>query len=127
MRPSDEAFARLRDERLPFFRQTMADYFSDNRLDGMILPCTQMAAPLIGQDFEVELNGRAVPFVSVMGRNVSPCSTTGIPGLVLPAGMDGDELPVSIEVDGPAGSDHRMLELGLAMEQVLGRLPPPTR
>ena len=127
LRPSDEAFTRLRDERLPFFRQTMADYFSDNRLDGMILPCTQMAAPLIGQDFEVELNGRAVPFVSVMGRNVSPCSTTGIPGLVLPAGMDGDELPVSIEVDGPAGSDHRMLELGLAMEQVLGRLPPPTR
>ena len=67
-RPSDEAFARLRDERLPAFRQTMATYFADNELDGMILPCTQMAATPIGQDVEVELNGRMVPFAGVMGR-----------------------------------------------------------
>ncbi len=125
MRPTDEAFARLRDERLPIFRQTMADYFADNRLDGMILPCTQMAAPPIGQDTEVELNGRMVPFAGVMGRNIASGSTTGIPGLVIPAGLDGDGLPVSIELDGPAGSDQRMLQLGLAIEQVLGHLPAP--
>lgn len=124
-RPSDEAFARLRDERLPAFRQTMADYFADNQLDGMLLPCTQMAATPIGQDNEVELNGRMVPFAGVMGRNISPCSTTGIPGLVIPAGLDSDGLPVSIELDGPAGSDARMLQLGLGIEQVLGHLPPP--
>ena len=124
-RPSDEGFARLRDERLPIFRQTMADYFSGNALDGMILPCTQKAATRIGQTDEVEVNGRMVPFAGVMGRNISPCSTTGIPGLVVPAGLDRDGLPVSIELDGPSGSDHRMLALGLAMEQVLGHLPPP--
>ena len=125
MRPSDEDFARIRDERLPVFRQTMADYFADNRLDGMILPCTQMAAPPIGQDTEVELNGRMVPFAGVMGRNIASGSTTGIPGLVIPAGLDADGLPVSIELDGPAGSDQRMLQLGLAIEQVLGHLPAP--
>jgi len=124
-RPSDELFATLRDERLPVFRQTMADYFTDNNLDGMILPCTQMAATPIGQDTEVELNGKIVPFAGVMGRNISTASTTGIPGMVVPAGLDRDGLPVSIELDGPAGSDTRMLQLGLAMEQVLGHLPPP--
>jgi len=124
-RPSDEEFARLRDEQLPLFRQTMADYFADNDLHGMILPCTQMAATPIGQDIEVELNGRMVSFFGVMGRNIATASTTGIPGLVVPAGLDSDGLPVSIELDGPAGSDQRMLQLGLAIEQVLGRLPPP--
>ena len=126
MRPTDEAFARIRDERLPAFRQTMADYFADNQLEGMILPCTQMAAPPIGQDVEVELNGRMVPFAGVMGRNISTCSTTGIPGLVIPAGLDSDGLPISIELDGPAGSDQRVLALGLAIEQVLGHLPAPS-
>lgn len=125
-RPSDEEFVRIRDERLPVFRQTMADYFTDNSLDGMIFPCTQMAATPIGQDVEVELNGKMVSFYGVMGRNIAPGSTTGIPGLVVPAGLDRDGLPVSIEFDGPAGSDSRMLQLGLAMEQVLGQLPAPT-
>ena len=125
-RPSDAAFARLRDERLPEFRQTMANYFSDHSLDGMLLPCTQKAATPIGQSDQVDVNGQMVPFAGVMGRNISPCSTTGIPGLVIPAGLDGDGLPVSIEIDGPAGSDQRVLELGLAIEQVLGHLPPPT-
>jgi Asp-tRNA(Asn)/Glu-tRNA(Gln) amidotransferase A subunit family amidase len=125
MRPSDEEFSRLRDERLPVFRQTMVDYFANNRLDGMILPCTQMAATLVGQDVEVELNGEMVPFQGVMGRNIAPGSTSGIPGLVIPAGLDSDGLPISIELDGPAGSDVKMLQLGLAIEQVLGHLPPP--
>ena len=124
-RPSDEEFARLRDERLPFFRQTMADYFADNQLDGMVFPCTQMAATPIGQDLEVELNGRMVPFAGVMGRNISSGSTTGIPGLVIPAGLDSDGLPVSIELDGPANSDVNVLQLGLAIEQVLGHVPAP--
>ena len=60
-----------------------------------------------------------------MGRNIASGSTTGIPGLVIPAGLDADGLPVSIELDGPAGSDQRMLQLGLAIEQVLGHLPAP--
>ena len=80
---------------------------------------------LFESDNEVELNGRTVPFAGVMGRNISPCSTTGIPGLVVPAGLSGDGLPISVELDGPAGSDARMLELGLAVEAVLGHLPPP--
>jgi mandelamide amidase len=32
---------------------------------------------------------------------------------------------VGLEFDGPAGSDRRLLALGLAAEQVFGRLPPP--
>jgi mandelamide amidase len=34
-------------------------------------------------------------------------------------------LPVSLELDGPAGTDRKILGIGLAVEQVLGHLPPP--
>jgi mandelamide amidase len=33
---------------------------------------------------------------------------------------------VSLELDGPAGSDRDLLGIGLAVEYVLGHLPPPT-
>lgn len=36
-------------------------------------------------------------------------------------------LPIGLEFDGPAGSDRKLLALGLAVEGVLGRLPAPTK
>ena len=48
-----------------------------------------------------------------------------IPGLVVPADLTSGGLPVSLELDGPAGSDRRMLEIGLAVEALLGHIPPP--
>ena len=37
------------------------------------------------------------------------------------------KLPIGIELDGPAGSDRRLLAIGLAVEALLGRLPAPVR
>jgi Asp-tRNA(Asn)/Glu-tRNA(Gln) amidotransferase A subunit family amidase len=34
-------------------------------------------------------------------------------------------LPVGLEIDGPVGSDAKLLGLGLAIEGVLGLAPPP--
>jgi Asp-tRNA(Asn)/Glu-tRNA(Gln) amidotransferase A subunit family amidase len=34
-------------------------------------------------------------------------------------------LPVAIELDGPAGSDRRLLAIGIAAEAMLGSLPAP--
>ena len=53
-------------------------------------------------------------------------SNAGIPGLQIPAGLGPEtKLPVGIELDGPAGSDRRLIALGLAMKKILGRLPAP--
>ena len=59
-------------------------------------------------------------------RNTDPASNAGIPGLSLPAGLADGRLPVGLELDGPAGSDRRLLAIGLAFEQILGTLPAPT-
>jgi mandelamide amidase len=32
-----------------------------------------------------------------------------------------------MELDGPAGSDRALVAIGLALEGVFGRLPPPAR
>jgi mandelamide amidase len=45
---------------------------------------------------------------------------------VLPAGLTKSGLPVSLEFDGPSGEDRAMLALGLSLESLLGRLPPPS-
>lgn len=123
--PSEADFVAARDVHLPALRATMRGYFEANRLDAMIFPATQIAAPFIGEDLEVLLNGKKVPFEPVISRNISPGSTAGLPGLVIPAALNSAGMPVSLEIDGPAGSDRNVLAIGLAMEQVLGHLPPP--
>ena len=123
--PSEDDFIAARDVYLPELRQAMRRYFETNALDAMIFPATQVPATPIGQDTEVTLNGRTVPFEPVISRNISPGSTSGIPGLVVPAGLTAGGLPVSLELDGPAGSDRRMLAIGMAVEALLGQLPPP--
>ena len=83
-----------------------------------------MPATLIGQD-EVTIGDKKVPFPAAISRNIAPGSTAGLPGLVLPAGLTKSELPVSLEFDGPSGTDRALLALGLGVESVLGHLPPP--
>ncbi len=91
----------------------------------MIFPATMAPATPIEHDIEVEVNGNMVSLETVMARNISPGSTAGIPGLVLPAALTTNGLPVGIELDGPEGADRKVLALGQAIEQVIGRLPAP--
>jgi len=118
-------FIAARDKHLPALRKTLETYFATNNLAAMIFPTAQIAAPPIGQDSEVLLNGKTVPFESVISRNISPGSTAGLPGLVIPADLNADGLPVTLEFDGPEGSDRELLGIGLAIEKILGHLPPP--
>jgi mandelamide amidase len=118
-------FVAARDQHLPALRETLKNYFATNNLAAMIFPTAQIAAPPIGQDSEVLLNGKTVPFEGVISRNISPGSTAGLPGLVIPADLNADGLPVTLEIDGPEGSDRDLLGIGLAIEKVLGHLPPP--
>src|SRR3989442_7727409 len=61
-------------------------------------------------------------------RNTDPGSNAGLPGLTIPAGLGpGTRLPVGISLDGLPDSDERLLAVGLAIEQVLGRTPPPPK
>ncbi len=123
----EQDYNAARDVHLPALRAVLRDYFHASGVAAMVFPATIAPATPIGQDTEVEVNGNMVSLETVMARNISPGSTAGIPGLVLPAGLTTNGLPVGIELDGPEGTDRSVLALGQAIEQVIGRLPPPVR
>lgn len=46
---------------------------------------------------------------------------------MLPAGLSADGLPVGLALDGPLGSDERLIAIGIAFEAVPGPLPARRR
>jgi Asp-tRNA(Asn)/Glu-tRNA(Gln) amidotransferase A subunit family amidase len=113
----------------PALQKMYADYFRDNNLDAVLFPTTVAPAPAIDSvkgSGEMSINGGApVPTFDTMIRNTDPGSNAGIPGLSLFAGMTPGGLPVGLEIDGPVGSDAKLLGLGLSIEAILGSAPPP--
>jgi len=114
----------------PRLQQLYAQTFAADGLDALLFPTTRLTAVSIDElngSSRVSIDGSA--FIDEMAaylRNTDPSSNAGIPGLSLPAGITRERLPVGLELDGPAGSDRRLLAIGLAFEQILGVLPAPT-
>ncbi len=122
---SEASYRAAVTEHLPALRRTFRDYFAKTRAVALVLPATMVTAPRIGDETELLVAGRRVRFDIAVARNIAPASTAGLPGLVLPAGLAANGLPVALEFDGPAGSDRALLALGAALEQVLPPLPAP--
>ena len=115
---------------LPALKALYRGYFERSGVAGIIFPAAILPAPTIeGSEADtaqmVAIGGRRMPLDKAISRNISPGSTAGLPGLVLPVGLTSAGLPVALELDGPAGADRRLLALGLALEVELGRLPSP--
>ena len=67
----------------------------------------------------VELNGASVATFATYIRNTDPGSNANIPGLSIPLAVPQGGLPVGVEIDGPEGSDRRLLAIGAAIERLL--------
>jgi mandelamide amidase len=109
----------------PALQKAYTDYFAGHRVAAIVFPTTPLAAAPIGDDQETELDGKKVPTFPTFIRNTDPGSNAGIPGLSVPAGLTKAGLPVGLELDGPVGSDRKLLAIGLALEKLLGPLPAP--
>ena len=111
--------------RLTAMRRAMRAYFAEQRVVALASPPTLKAALLIGEDTETEIRGKKLPLYEALARNVGHGSAAGMPCLVLPAGLTRGGLPVGLGVDMLPDQDEQLLSLGLALEKVLGPLPPP--
>ena len=99
--------------------------FVEHELDALIFPTTVRPAGLLTEIDEIEHNGELLSSFPTYVRNTSPSSLAGLPGLSIPLGLTMDGLPVGLELDGPVLSDRNLLSIGLAIENLLGPLPPP--
>lgn len=110
----------------PLLQQSYRDCFAENNISALIFPTTPLTAkPLQKQDDTVLFNGESLPSFPTYIRNTDPGSNAGLPGLTLPIGLDVDGLPIGIELDGLPNTDRTLLAIGLEMEKVLTKLPPP--
>ena len=115
------------DNKRPSLQKHLSGCFADNRLDAFIFPTTILPAARIGEDETVELNGQTVPLFPTLVHNTDPGSIAGIPGVTIPAGLTDHGLPVGLGIDGPFGSDRRLLAIAKTLEAALPPMPrPPT-
>ncbi|MEF7614584.1 indoleacetamide hydrolase [Aquincola sp. MAHUQ-54] len=112
----------------PALQAMYAACFADHGIDALLFPTTILAAVPIdaanGSSVSV-INGTPANTLTTLNRNADPGSVAGLPGLSVPAGLTAGGLPVGLELDGPIGSDRRLLAIGMAIEAVLGPLPAP--
>lgn len=109
----------------PALIKTYADYFAKQKVAAIAFPTVPLPAAPIGDDQETLLDGKKVPTFATFIRNTDPGSNAGVPGLTVPMGVTKGGLPVGIELDGPRGSDRKLLGIGLALERIFGALPAP--
>ena len=106
------------------------DAFRQHNIVAIAYPTMPMPAPLLPTDGDAvsptfEVNGRQYPDTAIL-RNSFSASAFRAPALSTPAGLTSEGLPAGLEFDGLPGEDNQLLSLGMAIEAVLGPLPPPT-
>lgn len=104
----------------PALRAHYQALFERYQLDAFAFPTTPTVAPLAKPDVSEPQN------FALLIQNTEPSASAGLPGIQLPIGRGASTgLPVGFELDGQAGQDRRLLAIGIALENVLGRITPP--
>lgn len=104
--------ARLENRKM--LRQVLIEVMDRYRLDVLVYPVKSLGAPLIG--------------TADSGERDNPISAvTGLPAIVVPAGVDEQGLPLAIEFLGRPFSEPRMIQVASAYERLSHqRVPPKT-
>lgn len=105
--------------------QEIRRHFELQGIIALALPPILTLPPRIGEDLAVLIRGKKIPLYVAMARNTALATCASLAGLVLPAGMTANGLPVGVEFDAPTGNDRLLLSLGLSMERALGQTPAP--
>jgi mandelamide amidase len=103
----------------PQLVQLYANTFAANRLDAIVFPTVPHVAPPATPE------SSSLETFLLFIQNTDPGSNAGVPGVQVPIGLGAtSHLPIGLELDGPAGSDRRLVGVGMAVENALGRIAP---
>lgn len=102
----------------PALKARYRELFERYRLDAFVFPTTPIVAPLARPEVSLPEN------FHLLIQNTEPAASACLPSIQLPIGLGPQTgLPVGMELDGPVGTDRRMLAIGIALEAVIGRVP----
>ncbi|MED4971057.1 amidase [Parageobacillus toebii] len=87
-----------------------------DKVDVLITPTLPFLPPKIGQD-TVLLNGKEVNFLDHIIRFTGPFNLTGLPAVTVPCGFVND-LPVGMQIVGPAFQESRILSVADTFEKL---------
>jgi mandelamide amidase len=73
----------------------------------------------------ITIKGKQIEEGRVAPQNLFMAPRVGAPALSIPAGLS-QGLPVGLELDALPGNDSKLLGLGVAVQAVIGRIPPPS-
>ena len=97
-----------------------AGWLAEHRIDAILEPTIPVVAPLRGEGYDHAGTDYALISLTHLW------DWTGFPVAALPAGVGAvTGLPVGVSLVGPAGTDGRLLELGIALQAELGVPEPP--
>jgi mandelamide amidase len=93
------------------------ELFGEYSLDALLFPTSPVVAPVA--DAQVSEPGNFDKLI----QNTEPAASAGLPCIQLPIGLGAETgLPIGLELDAMAGSDRRLLAIGIALEGVVGRI-----
>ena len=84
-------------------------------VDCLVAPATPNTAPLIGAA-KVRLGGMEEDVRLATTRLVRGINALGLPALSIPCGLTSSQLPIGLQVIGPAFEEARLLRVGAALE-----------
>ena len=117
-RPPEDAYRAMVDLQAELTAAFTA-HMQEQNLVAVAFPAVAAQPPRVGEEHEADVNGEKVSFFAAYGRNTSLAAAAACPGLVMPAGVDVDGLPLGLELDAVPGADRDLLSLGASVEDVL--------
>lgn len=96
----------------------MRQFFQDH--DALVLPVSQVPPFPADMEYPADINGQVQETYLDWMRSAFLISVTGCPAMSVPAGFTDDGLPVGLQIVTPANTEHRLLAIARAFEQLTG-------
>jgi indoleacetamide hydrolase len=115
-RPSSSADFEAARQAREVLRANYAKAFADAKIEALLMATTLMPAPPQADVRTTMLNGREVPTHLTLLHNTFPAAVAGLPSISVPVTPVGTVLPIGLQLDGPEGTDRRLLAIALALK-----------
>ena len=125
----DDLASEQRTELIATALRAYADVFRIHAIDAIAVPTVPVPAIALNPNdpmglWTIEVNGKAMSVGEVLARGTFLAPRVGAPSLSLPVGLT-QGLPVGLQLDALPGDDSKLLAVGMAVETVIGAIPPP--